>query len=267
MLIQKIKNLFLKLISFIKETYNLIFEESFNEKINKKFLIIYFSIVLSILFFFAFYLVKVNPIQLLVPFSLFDLPKIDSRVEKSIYVSDGKNSVLKIKRKILISDEPREKKLKVLVSEIAKSSTENILESKEENLFPKKTLNLSDSLISSWFIDDSKKLILDFNEENLKLELSKLRAKTISSEEETIFDKKTPEQEKIYKEEILKLNQSKLLKLEISFLALEKTIFENFKELESIEFKLNGISKDFPELDYKLLETKKRQWTKNSILI
>lgn len=257
MLIQKIKTFFYKIYNFIKSIYELIFKEAFSEKPNKKFLIIYFSIILSILFFFAFYLVKVNPLQLLIPFSLFDLPKIDSREEKTIYVSDGKNSILKIKRKALISEE-KEKKLKILVSEISKSSFDNILDSKEENLYPKKTLNLSDSLISFWFLDENKKLILDFKEEYLNFELNKIRTKAVSSDEETIFDKKTPEEEKVFKEELDKLNQKKLLKLEISFLALEKTIFENFPKLESIEYRLNGKMKSFNELNYKLDEIKKR---------
>ncbi len=257
MLIQKIKNFIKKILIIIKNLYNLIFGEAFNEKPNKKFLIIYFSIVLSILFFFAFYLVKVNPLQLLIPFSLFDLPKIDSRDKVVIYVSDGKNSVLKIKRKILIPKEI-EKKIRTLILEISKSSFDNILESNEENSYPKKTLNLSDSLISFWFVEDNKKLILDFKEEYINLELNKIITKAVSSDEDTIFDKKTPEQEKLYQTELENLNKNKLTKLEVSFSALEKTIFENFPKLEFIEYRLNGNLKNLKDLNYKLDELKKR---------
>ncbi|HNO26223.1 MAG TPA: hypothetical protein PKK94_24800, partial [Leptospiraceae bacterium] len=59
-----------------------------------------------------------------------------------------------------------------------------------------------------------------------------------------------------------KKKRAKELKRELlssGFLALEKTIFANFKDIDRIEYRLNGKIKNFPELEYSLTETKKRQ--------
>jgi hypothetical protein len=54
------------------------------------------------------------------------------------------------------------------------------------------------------------------------------------------------------------LQAARVKVLNTALRALEKTIFENFPTIETIEFKLNGISKDFAGLEYKLTEVKKR---------
>ena len=58
------------------------------------------------------------------------------------------------------------------------------------------------------------------------------------------------------REEEVRLARVKVLNT--ALLALEKTIFENFPSIETLEFKLNGHSKELSGLEYKLNEIRKR---------
>ena len=51
-------------------------------------------------------------------------------------------------------------------------------------------------------------------------------------------------------------NQKKLAILGSAFVAAEKTIFDNFPTLKTIEYRINGKLVDYPGLEYKLSEKK-----------
>jgi hypothetical protein len=258
MLLQKIKVFLKSVYSSLKNIYSQIFEQSLNEKINKRFLLIYFSTIFSILFFLTFYLIKKNPLSLLVPFGLFDLPEIEHRVEKSIFIIDGKDTILKVKRKILIKGYSTDQQIDIYISELSNPPFEDKLDSVDATSFPKKTINLKNPLISKWLLDNDSKLIFDFNESSINEELSKIRSKAIVDDEETIFDKKTPEEEKILLGLQEDIQRIKLKKLELAFTCLEKTIFENVPSVQTIEFRLNGRKKTILNLSYDLEKIRTR---------
>jgi hypothetical protein len=255
---QSIKFYLKKLKNFIGNLYNAILNESYSEQKNKRFLFSFFAVSISIIFLVFFYLIKKNPLELLIPFHLFNLPQIDKRTQKSLYILDGKGDTLKVNRKILIESNILSKNIDTIISELSKPPYEDKIESQDETVFPKKTVNLKNALIIKWLVENNSRLILDFKEEYIQLELKNIKTKSVLDEEDSIFDRKTPEQEAKLKAELEKNNSIKMKTLELSFICLEKSIFENFPEIQSIEYKLNGRTKNFSNLSHDLREVRKR---------
>ena len=255
---QSIKFYFIKIKKFIGNLYQAILNEAYSNNKNKRFLFSFFVVSISTIFLVFFYLIKKNPLELLIPFHLFDLPQIDKRTQKSLYILDGKGNTLKVNRKVLIESNVLNKNLDVIISELSKPPYDDKIDSQDETVFPKKTINLKNALVIKWLLDNNSRLILDFKEEYLQLELKNIKTKSVLDEEESIFDRKTPEQETKLKAELEKNNSIKMKTLELSFICLEKSIFENFPEIQSIEYKLNGKTKNFSNLIYDLREVRKR---------
>jgi len=257
MLWQKIKSGFNTSIGFLKNLFSKIFLEATGETKNNQFRFLFLASSLAILFFIVFILVGKNPFSLLVPFNFYDLPSVDRRTNVTLYVSDGKTNLLKSKRKVLLADNDIRKNLNIIVGELSQPPYDDIIETTEENVFPKKLPDLRSPIIAVWLLDSDKKLILDLNEASIQKELSSIKIK-LEATEESVDDKKNQEEESIEKKRLEELQAARVKVLNTALRALEKTIFENFSTIETIEFKLNGVSKDFAGLEYKLTEVKKR---------
>jgi hypothetical protein len=253
---QKIK-LYLKNVNvFLKELFSKIFSEATGETKSNQFRFFFLSTSLAILFFIIFILVGKNPFNLLVPFSVYDLPSPDRRTTVTLYVSDGKSNLLKSKRKVLLADEIT-KNLNIIIGELSQPPYEDVIETTEENVFPKKLPDLRSPITAMWLINSDKKLILDLNELSIQKELSNIKIKLEVTEEDQ-EEKQKREEETVEKKKLEELQAARLKILNTALSALEKTIFENFKNIETVEFRLNGMSKDIAGLEYKLTEIKKR---------
>ncbi|MBP7284145.1 MAG: hypothetical protein KBA66_21350 [Leptospiraceae bacterium] len=257
MLWQKIKTGFGKVIELGKYLFSRIFSEATGETSNRKFRFFFLSSSIAILFFIIFILIGKNPFSLLVPFTFYDLPSLDKRTLVTLYISDGKNNVLKSKRKLLLSESDIRKNLHIILGELSQPPYEDSIESTEENVFPKKLPDMRSSIISTWFLDSGKKLILDFNEVGIQKELSTIRVKLDINEEDS-SENKSKEEEIIENKRQEELQKARIRILNTALAALEKTIFINFPSIETLEFRLNGMSKQFNGLEYNLVETKKR---------
>ncbi|MBK8393869.1 MAG: hypothetical protein IPL26_01295 [Leptospiraceae bacterium] len=257
MLWQKIKSGFKLTIDSGKHLFSKIFSEAIGETKNTKFRFFFISTSIMILFFIIFILIGKNPFSLLLPLSVYDLPSIDKRTLVTLYISDGKNNLLKSKRKILLADGNIQKNLQIILGELSKPPYDDEIESTEENVFPKKLPDLKSSIISAWFLDSNKKLILDFNEAGIQKELSSIRVKLEVPEDEST-ENESKEEEVVEKKRLEELQKARVKILNTALTALEKTIFENFSSIESFEIRLNGESKQFLGLEYNLTELKKR---------
>ena len=155
------------------------------------------------------------------------------------------------------ADNDIRKNLNIIIGELSQPPYDDIIETTEENVFPKKLPDLRSPIIAVWLLDSDKKLILDLNEASIQKELSSIKIK-LEVTEENPDGKKNLEEESIEKKRLEELQAARVKVLNTALRALEKTIFENFSTVETIEFKLNGVSKDFAGLEYKLTEVKKR---------
>ncbi len=257
MLWQKIKLTFKNSIEFVKGLFSNIFSEATGETTNNQFRFFFLSASIAILFFIVFILIGKNPITLLIPFSFYDLPSLDKRTNVILYVSDGKSNLLKSKRKVLLTENDLKKNLNIIIGELSQPPYEDVIESVEENVFPKKLPDLRSPIIAAWLLDSNKKLILDLDENSIYKELSSIKVK-LEVNEDSIFDKQNREEEALEKKREEEVRLARVKVLNTALLALEKTIFENFPSIETLEFKLNGHSKELSGLEYKLNEIRKR---------
>lgn len=191
-----------------------------------------------------------------------DLPLSDKRVPAKVYLSDGRMNVYPSDRKVLLTGEFR-KDLHTLITQVSAPPFYEI----EEN-FTKKGLkvnlkklpNLHFALITIWF-NESGRLILDLRESSIQTEISILKVRvdrgTYELKEEVESESLSSIQQKEDEDKIL-VHQRRMEILHSTFLAIEKTIFDNFPEIKSIEFRLDGETKDYPDLNYKLSEVKNR---------
>lgn len=256
MLWQKIKLNFKRIIVFLQELFSKIFREATGETKSNQFRFFFLSSSVAILFFIIFILVGKNPFSLLIPFSVYDLPSPDRRTTVTLYVSDGKTNLLKSKRKVLLASDIR-KNLNIIIGELSQPPYDDVIETTEENVFPKKLPDLRSPISVMWLLDSDKKLILDLNEASIQKELSTIKIK-LEVTEENQEDKKNQEDEVIEKKKLEELQAARLKILNTALSALEKTIFENFSNIETLEFRVNGLNKDIAGLEYKLTEVKKR---------
>ncbi len=257
MLWQKIKSGLKAGRVFLRDLFSKIFLEATGETKSNQFRFLFLSSSFAILFFIVFILVGKNPLSLLIPFTLYDLPSRDGRTNVTLYVSDGKTNLLKSKRKVLLADNDLKKNLNIIVGELSQPPYEDLIDSTEENVFPKKLPDLRSPIIAFWLLDSDKKLIIDLNEESIQKEISSIKIK-LEVNEDSLYDKQNREEEAVEKKKIEELQSARVKVLNTALSALEKTIFENFSTIETIEFRLNGYSKDFAGLEYKLTEVKKR---------
>lgn len=212
-----------------------------------RFLFYYLSWFFAILLITGFALVGRNPFRLLLPYSVFSLPKIDSRKSVPIYLSNGQKKLVAAKRKLQWQNDTRQNIL-ALIGEIGKSpfyemDTKNDALQLNEDL--KKLTNLQTSVRVLWLLTNNKRLVIDLRQQTILQELKALKFRVKGA--------KTPEE----REQIEQ--QTKYNILHSTFLAIEKTIFANFKEIQTIEYRLDGRQEKMVKLDYDLSIIHKRQ--------
>ena len=251
----------------IRNSYPEFYEKAVNKTGSKKYYFLFFSSIITWNFLLGFYLTEKNPLSLLIPFSFFelDIPLADRREISRVYLSDGEGNVFPSDRKLLYDKNDYRSAVVSLATEISRPPYYEV----EEN-FTKKNLNINlkklpgihYSIITSWRFKNT--LIIDLREASLLSEFQNMRVRIEKGTYE-IKEDKDIEPEKISNED----EQNEADKKEISkkknslmnstFLALEKTLFDNFKDIDIIEYRLDGYNKNFLNLDYKLDELKKRE--------
>lgn len=242
-----------KFIQFGKKLYT----ESFLSPKDKKFLFLFFVGLFFSLFFLTFLLIGKNPYSLLIPFSLYDFQFFlhDKRENVTIYLSDGKGKIFPVQKKILKTGNLREDIKKILIEiceppyfELDYSNFENVQQTY------KKLPNIYLALIQIWIVNGN--LILDFREETLREEMENQRVRIDTGEYE-VGDLQV-EKGQLLKEKLKEERDKQLIEklkrdlLSYSFEVLEKTIFQNFSQIQSIEYRLDGKRKNFNGLSYSL---------------
>jgi hypothetical protein len=248
----------------LSKIYNKFYNQARSPVILKKYYVFTFFGFLVVIFYLGLALSKRNPYSLLIPFSFYelDLALRDSRIPIKIYLTDGKGNLFSAQRKMLLTGEYR-KDISTLITQLSFPPFYEIEENvskKGLELNLKKMPNLVLALKSIWLLKDST-LILDFNEMSVNKEINQLKV-VIDKDTYDIVEEKDNEslsniQEKEAEDKI-QIQKKKMLILSSTFDAIEKTIFENFNEVKIIEFRLDGVTKKFPELDYDLSEKKSR---------
>jgi hypothetical protein len=237
--------------------YDKVHEESFAETKDKKFWFLFFTGLVSILFFVLFALVGKNPYSLLLPLTLHDsfLPVYDKRTKVKVFFSDGQMNAFPVERKISLSGELR-KDIKLLLIE---TSEPPYFGTEEQNSVPKMNLKklpgLHFALIQTWVLSNNT-LVLDFREETLLLETTNLKVRidkgTYDIQEETKDGGRLAKEKEEEDKNKVALEKLRLALLDSAFVAIEKTIFENFSTIQTIEFRVDGKKKDLPGMEYKL---------------
>lgn len=255
---QKIKSGLKGIKTFIQTLFKKLLTETESETKDRKFLFFFFSSFLCVIFFLIFILAGKNPFTLLIPFELYDLPASDKRTSVNLFLSDGHGDIVKSNRKVLLFDNDIRKNLHNLIGELSQPPYEDKVESTDLNAFPKKLPNIRNSINVFWLLDNNSRLVIDLNQSSIIKELSEIRIKNTVNVEESIFDEEKPEgKENLKKTEETK-EEKRMEILNTTLLALEKTVFENFPTIKTIEYKLDGKESDYPGLKYKLTEIKKR---------
>lgn len=243
----------------VSEFYGKVHEESFSETKDRKFWFLFFAGFVSVMFFLLFALIGKNPFSFLLPMSIYDnfLPVYDKRKTAKIFLSDGQKNAFLSERKVYLSGELH-KDLKTLLIEISEPpyyGTEDSKSNREIHTNMKKLPGLHFALIQSWLLKD-KTLILDFREETV---IQEMKDQKVRIDKGTYDIKEEKEEKGRLAREKAEEDQNKLALeglrktlLESAFIAIEKTIFENFPEVQSIEYRLDGVQKDLSDLEYKL---------------
>ncbi|TGK15581.1 hypothetical protein EHO61_14570 [Leptospira fluminis] len=244
---QKIKEVFEKFLERWERFYSWIFGLATlpsNNAQAKRLLFLSYSWIAVLLFLTGFILAGKNPLKLLLPFSIYDLPNLDPRKDVVIYGSDGEGETFPIHRKVLLDGKDFRHDVLTLVGEVGESSYFDPSVPNDAVHFRnlKKLPNLQDSVIAIWKRGDL--LILDMRKSTLEELLGEMKFRI----DYTYASQMTEE------EKSKEITRRKLSLLSSSFKAVERTLFENDPDLNRIEFKLGGEAEEIPGLVYSLTE-------------
>jgi hypothetical protein len=256
-----------EIIHTLKAVYPNFYDKATQNTGTKKFYFLFFSTVITLNFFIGFYLTEKNPYSLLVPLTFFelDLPLADKRENAKVYLSDGSGNVFPSDRKVLLDKNDFRNSIQTLAIEISRPpyyETEENFSKKDLNVNLKKLPNIHYSIISIWKLNNDT-IILDLRESSLTSEIEKMKVRieknTYEIKEEKDTDSghlvDTKEKDESDKQELMKI---KMDLLNSAFLALEKTIFDNFSDINKIEYRLDGVKKTYEKLQYDLTTEKLR---------
>lgn len=256
-----------EIINSIKYIYPNFYNKATQNSGTKKFYFLFFSTIITINFFIGFYITEKNPYSLLIPLSFFelDIPLTDKRENAKVYLSDGSGNVFPSDRKVLLDKNDFRSSIQVLANEISRPpyyETEENFSKKDLNINLKKLPNIHYSIISIWKLNNDT-IILDLRESTLNSEIEKMKVRVekntyeISEEKDGVSSHliDTKEKDESDKIELMKI---KMNLLNSAFLALEKTIFDNFLYIKKIEYRLDGIKKSYENLQYDLATEKIR---------
>ncbi|GBF49631.1 hypothetical protein LPTSP4_11470 [Leptospira ryugenii] len=242
------------------------------EKTSREFRFLFLSWAFFLLFFTFFILAEKNPFNLLVPFNVFQIPRFDQRDEVQIYVSDGEDLQIPVKRKLLVHEDSRERIFQ-FINEVAAPPYFSNKEKVNDNdtlVNPKKLLNLHDSLTQVWFLENESRLVLDWNAKQLESVLMSFRlprSYALGNENEEENQENTPVDaisyytgpENFVTEEESVTRKRRLSALSATLKAIEATLFRNHPNLKVIEHRLDGRSQTIDQIPNPMNEPRKRE--------
>ncbi|PJZ58979.1 LIC_10740 family protein [Leptospira barantonii] len=234
----------------INQGYLWLFRTATEDGVSRKTLFLTYAWIGVVLFFTSFILAGNSPFVTLVPFSLYEVGNRDPRTTITIYGSDGERQVFPVQRKVLLEDEEYRHKTMTLIGEISESSYfDKTLESGKGEHYKnlKRLPEIQYAVKAIW--KNGGVLILDFRKSTLQEILSGMKFRI----DYTYVQQNMKEEDK--QKEIAR---KKMALLDSTFLALEKTVFENFSDVQSLEYRLDGLSERIPGMEYSLDSTHKR---------
>ncbi|PJZ45614.1 LIC_10740 family protein [Leptospira brenneri] len=223
-------------------------------KLTRDFIFLFASWFSLLIFFSFFILAEQNPFRLLVPFQLYSYPSLDHREPVVIYISNGEGEQIPIHRKILKQEETGAF-IYQLVGEVGSPPYFDSVEAlaKDGKIFsPKKLLDIRFALKQSWFVEKDTKLIIDWNLPILQDVMEKYRLPRTKTDELADSEEENPNApvdtityytagtDTGPKESEEVVNKRRILAMESTIRALNASLFENFKDLKSIEHKFSG---------------------------
>ncbi|MDV6235977.1 N-acetylmuramoyl-L-alanine amidase [Leptospira ellisii] len=229
--------------------YQWLFRTATEDGVSRKTVFLTYSWIGVVLFFTSFILAGHNPFVTLVPFSLYEVANRDPRSEITIYGSDGERNVFPVRRKVLWEGDEFRHKTLTLIGEIGESSyfDKTVESGKGEHYKNLKRLpEIQYAVKSVWKRGNG--LILDLRKSTLQEIVSGMKFRI-----DYTYAQQMSEEQK--QREIVR---KKMALLDSTFLALEKTIFENFQDVQSVEYKLDGLSEAIPGMEYSLDSQHKR---------
>lgn len=221
----------------------------------RRFLFLYFSWIVFLLFLSLSFLVEKSPFTLLLPFQVFSLPVDDPRTMGVIYVSDGEANIYASDRKIFLQNNVKED-VREIIEEVGRPPHFSAGFKEGDPFFGaklKKLPNLSIALISVWLVDDGEKAIIDFSSSELEKELAKFRfakSKIEEAEEDEaeLMDTESyysPPSDFIDAKTLKEIEEKKVLILGLALKAIQQSILANITEVEKLEFRLDGKKDNF----------------------
>lgn len=254
----KIKEILKKYWEFLKTVSRRFYKIGTGEtKLTRDFIFLFGSWFSLLLFFSFFILAEQNPFRLLVPFQLYSYPSFDHREPIVIYISNGEGEQIPIHRKVLKQNESGALVYQI-VGEVGAPPYFDSVEAlaKDGKLFsPKKLLDIRFALKQSWFLDKNQKLVIDWNTSKLEAIMEKYRLPRTKSEGEAADSEEenpnAPVDTITYytggtdtgpKESEEVLNKRRIQAMDQTLRALNASLFENFKEVKSIEHQFSGNS-------------------------
>lgn len=224
-------------------------------KLTRDFIFLFASWFSLLIFFSFFILAEQNPFRLLLPFQLYSYPSLDHREPVVIYISNGEGEQIPIHRKVLKQEET-EAFIYQLVGEVGSPPYFDSVEAlaKDGKLFsPKKLLDIRFALKQTWFVEKGNKLVVDWNVSILQDVMEKYRLPRTKSDEADADaedeNANTPVDTITYytggtetgpKEPEEVLNKRRIQAMESTLRALNASLFENFKDLKTIEHQFSG---------------------------
>lgn len=253
--LQKIKDYLLSLSQTVKILVIRFYKIGTGEtKLTRDFIFLFASWFSLLIFFSFFILAEQNPFRLLVPFQLYSYPSLDHREPIVIYISNGEGEQIPIHRKVLKQEETGDF-IYQIVGEVGSPPYFDSVEAlaKDGKLFsPKKLLDIRFALKQSWFLEKDSKLVIDWNVQILQDVMEKYRLPRTKSEETNDSEEENPNApvdtityysggtETGPKEPEEVTNKRKILAMESTIRALNASLFENFKNIKSIEHHFSG---------------------------
>lgn len=253
--LQKIKDYLLSLSQTVKILVIRFYKIGTGEtKLTRDFIFLFASWFSLLIFFSFFILAEQNPFRLLVPFQLYSYPSLDHREPIVIYISNGEGEQIPIHRKVLKQEETGDF-IYQIVGEVGSPPYFDSVEAlaKDGKLFsPKKLLDIRFALKQSWFLEKDSKLVIDWNVQILQDVMEKYRLPRTKSEETSDSEEENlnaPVDTITYysggtetgpKESEEVTNKRKILAMESTIRALNASLFENFKNIKSIEHHFSG---------------------------
>ncbi|TGL90133.1 hypothetical protein EHQ68_01495 [Leptospira congkakensis] len=253
--LQKIKEQLRKLSEIVKILIIRFYKIGTGEtKLTRDFIFLFASWFSLLIFFSFFILAEQNPFRLLIPFQLYSYPSLDHREPIVIYISNGEGEQIPIHRKVLKQEET-DAFIYQLVGEVGSPPYFDSVEAlaKDGKLFsPKKLLDIRFALKQTWFVEKGSKLVIDWNVQILQDVMEKYRLPRTKSDEDADAEEENPNapvdtityytggMDTGPKESEEVVNKRKILAMESTIRALNASLFENFKDLKSIEHKFSG---------------------------